>query len=156
MSKNQKLLLMLSIYSDSYFMKEALKEAQQAYQKGEVPVGAVIVCQNKIIARGHNLTEQLKDVTAHSEILAITAASEYLGSKYLDECTLYVTLEPCVMCAGAIQWAQLGKLVYGAADDKRGFMRFGKKMLHPKTKIEFGILSEECAGLLRQFFQSKR
>ncbi len=147
---------MLSIFSDDFFMKQALQEAEKAYEAGEVPVGAVVVCQNQIIARGYNQTEQLNDVTAHAEIIALTAAANYLGSKYLDDCTLYVTLEPCVMCAGALAWAQLDRLVYGAPDDKRGFMRFGKTLLHPKTKLEYGILSEECSSLLKVFFKTKR
>ncbi|HMN88540.1 MAG TPA: nucleoside deaminase [Saprospiraceae bacterium] len=147
---------MLSIFSDDFFMKQALQEAEKAYEAGEVPVGAVVVCQNQIIARGYNQTEQLNDVTAHAEIIALTATANYLGSKYLDDCTLYVTLEPCVMCAGALAWAQLDRLVYGAPDDKRGFMRFGKTLLHPKTKLEYGILSEECSTLLKVFFKTKR
>ncbi len=147
---------MLSIFSNDFFMKQALREAEKAYEAGEVPVGAVVVCQNQIIARGYNQTEQLNDVTAHAEIIALTAAANYLGSKYLDDCTLYVTLEPCVMCAGALAWAQLDRLVYGAPDDKRGFMRFGKTLLHPKTKLEYGILSEECSSLLKAFFKTKR
>lgn len=137
-------------------MREALKEAHAAYQAGEIPVGAIVVCENRIIARGRNTTELLNDVTAHAEILAITAAANYLNSKYLTGCTLYVTLEPCVMCAGAIFWSQLDRLVFGAADEKRGFLRFGKELLHPKTKTEYGILHEECGQLLRQFFQEKR
>ena len=121
-------------------MRQALNEAKKAYDAGEVPVGAVIVCDGRIIARGFNQTERLSDVTAHAEIIALTAATEYLGSKYLDECDLYVTLEPCPMCAGALAWAQLKRLVFAASDDKRGFMRFGKEMLHPKTKLlYFGI-----------------
>jgi tRNA(adenine34) deaminase len=147
---------MLSIFSDDHFMREALKEAHAAYQAGEIPVGAIVVCENRIIARGRNTTELLNDVTAHAEILAITAAANYLNSKYLTGCTLYVTLEPCVMCAGAIFWSQLDRLVFGAADEKRGFLRFGKELLHPKTKTEYGILHEECGQLLRQFFQEKR
>lgn len=147
---------MLSIHSDEHFMKQALKEAEKAYELGEVPVGAVVVCQNQIVARGHNLTEQLGDVTAHAEIIALTAAANYFGSKYLDDCTLYVTLEPCVMCAGALAWAQLGRLVYGAADDKRGFMRFGKGLLHPKTKVAYGISADECGLLMKAFFKTKR
>jgi tRNA(adenine34) deaminase len=147
---------MLSIFSDDFFMKQALQEAEKAYEAGEVPVGAVMVCQNQIIARGYNQTEQLNDVTAHAEIIALTAAANYLGSKYLDDCTLYVTLEPCVMCAGALAWAQLDRLVYGAPDNKRGFMRFGKILLHPKTKLEYGILSKECSLLLKAFFKTKR
>ncbi len=147
---------MLSINSDIHYMEQAIKQAKVAALKGEVPVGAIIVSENKIIARAHNQTELLKDVTAHAEIIAITAAANFMGSKYLNECTLYVTLEPCVMCGGALQWAQLGRIVYGAADDKRGFMRFGKKILHPKTKIEYGVMEEECRELLQEFFQKKR
>lgn len=147
---------MLSIHSDVYFMKQALMEAQKAFEKGEVPVGAVVVCDNQIIARGHNQTQLLNDVTAHAEMIAITAAADHLGNKYLNDCTLYVTLEPCPMCGGAIGWAQLGKIVYGATDDKRGFMIYGKRMLHPKTKVEFGIQQKECAALLTSFFDKKR
>lgn len=147
---------MLSIHTDEYFMQQAFKEAEKAYASGEVPVGAVIVCQNQIIARSHNQTELLNDVTAHAEIVALTAATSYLNSKYLTDCTLYVTLEPCVMCAGALAWAQLERLVYGAPDDKRGFMRFGKELLHPKTTTEFGILAEQCSSLLRAFFAARR
>ncbi|MEL6943539.1 MAG: nucleoside deaminase [Bacteroidota bacterium] len=121
-----------------------------------MPVGAVIVANNRIIARAHNRTERLKDVTAHAEIIALTAASEYLGSKYLTDCTLYVTLEPCIMCAGALAWSQLTRLVYGASDDKRGFMRYGKALLHPKTKVEYGILMEECSDLMQTFFAARR
>lgn len=138
-------------------MQQALAEAHKAYEAGEIPVGAVVVCENRIIARAHNQTEQLTDVTAHAEILALTAASNHLGSKYLTECTLFVTLEPCVMCAGALAWAQLGRLVYGASDEKRGFMLFGgKKLLHPKTKVELGVLENDSAMLLKAFFRSKR
>jgi tRNA(adenine34) deaminase len=147
---------MISVFNDSYFMKQALLEAQAAFQADEIPVGAVVVCRDRIIARAHNQTELLTDVTAHAEILAITAAANALGSKYLDECTLYVTLEPCPMCAGALAWAQLGRLVYGAVDEKRGFMRFGKGMLHPRTKLEYGILQAECSELMVSFFQRKR
>lgn len=147
---------MLSITSDEHFMRQALRQAQQAVDLGEIPIGAVVVCQNQIIARGYNQTEQLKDVTAHAEIIALTAAANFLGGKYLPQCTLYVTLEPCVMCAGALAWAQLGRLVYGAADDKRGFMRFGRELLHPKTKVEFGVLHDDCARLLTTFFQGRR
>ena len=129
---------------DEYFMRQALAEAQRAALAGEVPVGAVVVCDGRIIARGHNQTERLNDVTAHAEIIALTAATEYLGSKYLDECALFVTLEPCVMCAGALAWAQLGRLVYAASDDKRGFMRFGKELLHPRTRLKWGILQDEA------------
>ncbi len=147
---------MLSVFSDEHYMKQALQEAQIAFEKGEVPVGAVVVCENRIIARAHNQTEKLNDVTAHAEILAITAAAENLGSKYLNDCTLYVTLEPCIMCAGALTWAQIGRIVYGASDDSKGFMRFGKRLLHPKSKVEFGILNSDCSLLLKAFFKSKR
>ena len=147
---------MQSSLSDAFFMKQALAEAQKAYEEGEIPVGAVVVCDNRVIARAHNQTERLNDVTAHAEIVALTAAADYLGSKYLDECTLYVTLEPCVMCAGALAWAQLGRLVYAASDDKRGFMRFGKELLHPKTKLELGIMQDDCGDLIKRFFKEKR
>ena len=147
---------MQSSLSDAFFMKQALAEAQKAYDEGEIPVGAVVVCDNRVIARAHNQTERLNDVTAHAEIVALTAAADYLGSKYLDECTLYVTLEPCVMCAGALAWAQLGRLVYAASDDKRGFMRFGKELLHPKTKLELGIMQDDCSDLIKRFFKEKR
>jgi len=147
---------MLSIFSEEHFMQQAYVEAQTAYESGEVPVGAIVVAKNQIIARAHNQTERLGDVTAHAEILAITAASEHLGGKYLSDCTLYVTLEPCIMCAGALAWAQLGKLVYGAADEKRGFMRYGRELLHPRTQLSYGILEEECTRLLKDFFAKKR
>jgi tRNA(adenine34) deaminase len=148
---------MLSVYSDTYFMQQALAEAQKAFELGEIPVGAVIVCDNRIIARAHNQTEQLTDVTAHAEILAITAASSYLGSKYLPDCTIFVTLEPCVMCAGALAWAQMGRVAFGATDEKRGFMKYGgKTLLHPKTKLELGILEQECGTLMTAFFHPKR
>lgn len=147
---------MLTVYDDTYFMRQALLEAKRAFAAGEIPVGAVVVSQERIIARGHNQTEQLTDVTAHAEIIALTAAANFLGAKYLNSCTLYVTLEPCVMCAGALAWAQLGRIVYGAADEKRGFMRHGRELLHPKTKLEFGILHEECAALMTQFFKQRR
>lgn len=138
-------------------MREALKEAQKAFEEDEIPVGAIVVCNNKIIARAHNLTERLNDVTAHAEMQAITAAANYLGGKYLNECTLYVTLEPCVMCAGALAWSQLGKLVFGSSDTKRGFNLINEnKILHPKTEVVSGILQEECGNLLRSFFQKKR
>lgn len=141
---------------DNHYMKLALQEAQQAYNAGEVPVGAVVVCKDRVIARAHNLTETLTDVTAHAEMQAITAASSVLGGKYLNECTLYVTVEPCVMCAGAIGWSQLGKLVYGAADEKRGYTQFAPKALHPKTTVMGGIMAKECAELMKDFFASKR
>jgi len=147
---------MLSVYTDEYFMKQAILEAQKAADSGEIPVGAVIVCQNTIIARAHNQTERLHDVTAHAEIIAITAASEYLQNKYLTDCTLYVTLEPCVMCAGAIHWSRITRVVYGASDEKRGFMRFGKELLHPKTKLEYGVSHEICSTILREFLEKKR
>ena len=144
------------MFTDEYFMREALKEARKAYDLDEVPVGALIVCNNRIIGRGHNLTERLTDVTAHAEMQAFTAAANHLGAKYLDECTLYVTLEPCVMCAGAAYWTQIGKIVYGAADEKRGYTLTGASILHPKTTVVQGILAGECAELLKEFFKTKR
>ena len=147
---------MLSVHSYIHFMKQAILEANKAFEKGEIPVGAVVVCENQIIARAHNQTQLLNDVTAHAEMLAITAAADHLGNKYLHDCTLYVTLEPCPMCAGAAGWAQFGKIVYGANDDKNGFMIYGKRMLHPKTKVEFGISHQECAELMTSFFEKKR
>lgn len=144
------------ILNDEYFMRQALVEATKAYDKGEIPVGAVVVCQERIIARSHNLTQTLNDVTAHAEMQAITAAANILGGKYLDECTLYVTLEPCPMCAGALFWAQLSKLVFGASDEKRGFYKYAPLLLHPKTKIDFGILEEDCSSLLKEFFKNNR
>lgn len=141
---------------DNYYMKLALAEAQVAKEKNEVPVGAVIVCNDRIIAKAHNLTETLTDVTAHAEMQAITAASEYIGGKYLNQCTLYVTVEPCVMCAGAIAWAQMGRLVYGASDEKRGFTVFAPQALHPKTQVLGGVMKEECAVLMKEFFQERR
>ena len=146
----------MEVYGDEYFMKLALQEAQKAADLGEVPIGAVIVSGDQLLARCHNSTELLKDVTAHAEILAITAAAQFLGSKYLVDCTLFVTVEPCVMCAGALRWAQVSRVVYGAADDKAGFMRYGKELLHPRTQLEMGIMMEESAGLLKTFFLSKR
>ena len=143
-------------YSDESFMREALKEAKKAFEADEVPVGAVIVCKNKIIARAHNYTEHLNDVTAHAEMQAFTSASAYLGGKYLPECTLYVTLEPCVMCAGASFWTQIGKIVYGAVDEKRGYSLINKTLLHPKTKVISGILEKECRELIKDFFKQKR
>jgi tRNA(adenine34) deaminase len=141
---------------DERFMREALKEAKRAYEKDEVPIGAVIVCDGIIIARGHNLTEQLTDVTAHAEMQAFTSASNYLGGKYLLECTLYVTIEPCIMCAGAAFWTQITRVVYGATDPKRGFMTVGTRLLHPKTKISSGILEADCSILLKTYFEGKR
>ncbi|OIP81778.1 MAG: tRNA-specific adenosine deaminase [Porphyromonadaceae bacterium CG2_30_38_12] len=142
--------------SDSYYMEQALIEAKQALARNEVPIGAVIVCEGRIIARGHNLTETLNDVTAHAEIQAITAASEFLGGKYLINCSLYVTVEPCVMCAGALGWAQITRIVYGAADAKRGFTRFAPNALHPKTTVSSAVLEKECSALLKDFFKVKR
>lgn len=141
---------------DEVFMKEALREAQKALEQGEVPIGAVIVAGGRIIGRGHNLTERLNDVTAHAEMQAFTAAANYVGGKYLPECTLYVTIEPCVMCAGAAYWTQVGRIVFGALDAKRGFSLFGKKMLHPKTTVTHGVLEQECAALVTSFFRNKR
>ena len=146
---------MENLFDDTYFMKKALQEAQAAFDKGEVPVGAVVVTDNRIIARAHNLTETLNDVTAHAEMQAITAASTYLGGKYLINCTLYVTLEPCQMCAGALYWSQISQIVYGARDEQRGFFNL-KTKLHPKTKIEGGVLAEQSAELLKRFFIEKR
>jgi tRNA(adenine34) deaminase len=143
-------------FDDAYFMKQALLQAKEASLKDEVPVGAVIVSGNQIIARAHNYTQALNDVTAHAEMQAFTAASDYLGGKYLNECTLYVTLEPCVMCGGAAYWTQLKKLVYGAKDEKRGFSTLAQNILHPKTEIESGLLQEECSKLLSDFFKRKR
>ena len=141
---------------DIRYMKMALDEASKAYEQGEVPVGAVVVCQGRVIARAHNLTETLPDVTAHAEMQAITAAANYLGGKYLNECTLYVTVEPCVMCAGALGWAQTKRVVFGAADEKRGFQRFAPQALHPKTEVASGVMADECAALMKAFFSSRR
>jgi len=144
------------ILNDEYFMREALKEAQRAFEEDEIPIGAVVACRNKVIARAHNLTERLNDVTAHAEMQAFTSAANFLGGKYLDECTLYVTIEPCVMCAGAGYWAQLAKVVFGARDEKRGFLITGKNILHPKTALSGGVLEQECAALIKEFFKKKR
>ena len=141
---------------DNFYMKQALEEAKTAFNEDEIPIGAVIECGGRIIARAHNLTERLTDVTAHAEMQAITAAAEYLGGKYLTECTLYVTVEPCVMCAGALGWAQVGRIVYGASDEKRGFERLGRSMLHPKTEVTAGVRGEECGELVKEFFRKKR
>ena len=141
---------------DTYYMKQALTEAVKAAEQGEVPVGAVVVCRDRIIGRGHNLTETLNDVTAHAEMQAVTAAANTLGGKYLNECTLYVTVEPCVMCAGAIGWAQLARVVFGAGDEKRGYRRFAPQVLHPKTEVECGVLAGECIALMKDFFAKKR
>lgn len=143
-------------FSHEYFMKQALQQAQQAFDKDEVPVGAVVVCKNQIIARAHNLTETLHDPTAHAEMQAFTSASDYLGGKYLNECTLYVTLEPCHMCAGASYWVQIGKIVFGASDIKRGVNTLQHSILHPKTEIIGGIMAKESEALLQTFFKSKR
>lgn len=143
-------------FTDEYFMQIALKEAVYAFEEDEVPVGALVVANNKIIGKGYNQTERLKDVTAHAEMLAITAASNYLGSKFLEECTLYVTLEPCLMCAAALRWARIGRLVYGATDDKGGFTLIKQSVLHPKTEVAHGILANECGALLTDFFRAKR
>ena len=141
---------------DERYMRQALEEARLAFQKDEVPVGAVVVCRGRIIARAHNLTELLCDVTAHAEMQAVTAAASALGGKYLDACTLYVTVEPCVMCAGALGWSQLGRLVYGAADPKRGYHVYAPQALHPRTEVRSGVLEEECSTLMRDFFKRKR
>lgn len=146
---------MENIFTDEYFMKKALQEAQIAFDKGEIPVGAIIVVENRVIARSHNLTEMLNDVTAHAEMQSITAAANFLGGKYLKNCTLYVTLEPCQMCAGALYWSQISKIVFGARDEQRGFMTLGTK-LHPKTAVEFGVLEEEASSLMKRFFVEKR
>lgn len=144
------------MFSDDYYMKQALAEAQKAYDRDEVPVGCVVVCNDRIIARGHNLTEMLNDVTAHAEMQAITAAAGFLGGKYLTDCTLFVTLEPCVMCAGALGWSQISRIVYGASDEKRGFSRFAPLALHPRTIVSSGVMAEECSSLIKQFFLQKR
>lgn len=146
---------MINLFNDEYFMKKALQEAKIAFDRNEVPVGAVIVLDNKIIARAHNLTETLTDVTAHAEMQAFTAASDFLGGKYLKNCTLYVTLEPCQMCAGASYWTQISKIVYGASEPKRGFVNLGTT-LHPKTRVIGGVLEKDCSQLLKQFFFNKR
>lgn len=146
----------MNIFTPEYFMRQAIAEAQKAFEEGEVPVGAVVVVNNQIIAKAHNQTERLRDVTAHAEMLAITAASEYLGSKYLNNCTLYVTLEPCPMCAGALSWSKLGKIVFAAADVKKGFSLIENSLLHPKTIVEKGVLATECQELLQAFFKDKR
>ncbi len=144
------------IFNDTYFMKMAFREAEIALEKDEIPVGAVVVLNNMVIGRGHNLTQTLQDVTAHAEMQAITAASNHIGAKYLSDCTLYVTLEPCVMCAGAIAWAQLGKLVFGASDPKKGFSNIKHNILHPKTLVTGGIMEQECSQILTEFFNTKR
>ena len=147
---------MINPFNDDYFMQQALLEAKKALSFDEVPVGAVIVIKDRIIARGHNLTERLNDVTAHAEMLAITAAAEYLGSKYLKECTMYVTLEPCAMCSGALYWSQIERVVIGAMDEKRGASKFTPRMYHPKTLVENGVMENQCSSLLKEFFLQKR
>lgn len=147
---------MMNIMTDFDYMKQALVEAKKAFEKDEVPIGAVVVCKGRIIARAHNLTEMLNDVTAHAEMQAITAAANNIGGKYLNDCTLYVTVEPCPMCAGAIGWSQLGKLVYGAEDEKRGYHRYAPDVLHPKTEVVSGVCADEATALMKEFFKSKR
>jgi tRNA(adenine34) deaminase len=147
--------MILHPFTDDYFMKKALQEAEMAFEKGEIPVGAIIVIDNKVIARGHNLTEMLNDVTAHAEMQTITAAANFLGGKYLVGCTLYVTLEPCQMCAGALYWSQISKIVFGASDTHRGFEKMGTQ-LHPKTTVVRGVMAEEAADLMKRFFASRR
>src|SRR5690554_4562163 len=146
----------IQLFDDNYFMKQALNEANTAFDKDEIPIGAVIVQNNQIIARAHNLTETLHDVTAHAEMQAFTAAANYIGGKYLKDCTLYVTVEPCIMCAGAAYWTQLTRLVYGTADSKRGFSSIQQPLLHPRTEVQGGVLREECAELIQSFFRNKR
>lgn len=141
---------------DEKYMRAAIAEAQEASADGEVPVGAVVVCKGRLIAKGHNMTERLHDPTAHAEMIALTAATEALGSRYLDECTLYVSLEPCPMCAAALNWAQLGKLVYGASDPKRGYSLFSPSLLHPRTEVASGVMAEECSALVSDYFKEKR
>ena len=143
------------IFTDEYFMKKALVEAENAFEKGEIPVGAIIVVENRVIARSHNLTEMLHDVTAHAEMQAITAAVNFIGGKYLKDCTLYVTLEPCQMCAGALYWSQISKIVFGARDEQRGFMTLGTQ-LHPKTEVVSGVMADQCAQLMKDFFKKRR
>lgn len=147
---------MIHPFDDEYFMRKALAEAEQAFQEGEIPVGAVVVCQNKIIARAHNQTEKLSDVTAHAEMLAITSATGWLGGKYLTGCTMFITLEPCVMCAGALGWSQIDRIVWGAPDPRRGFLKYAPEVLHSKTIFTSGILATECETLMKQFFSAKR
>lgn len=155
-TKTKELMAELKLFTDEYFMKKALEQAQMAFDRNEVPVGAVVVFGNQIISRAYNLTETLNDVTAHAEMQAFTAAADFIGGKYLSDCTLYVTLEPCVMCAGAAYWTQLSKIVFGAFDPKRGFSKTGNQLLHPKTEVVGGILEHECSQLLQTFFKNKR
>lgn len=158
MTKEEDRLLKAQLLArrDEDFMRRALVEAQAAYDAGEIPVGAIVVCNDRIISRAHNLTETLHDVTAHAEMQAITSAANHLGGKYLADCTLYVTVEPCVMCAGALGWSQISRIVYGAADEKRGFVQYAPKALHPKTTVVGGVLAAECAELMRKFFKERR
>lgn len=145
-----------NILNDEYYMRQALNEARQAFDKGEVPIGAIVVCKGRIIARGHNLTETLNDVTAHAEMQAITAAANVLSGKYLTDCILYVTIEPCPMCAGGLLWSQISKIVYGAKDEKKGYSVFSPSILHPKTEVVSGVMEDECASLMKEFFKQKR
>jgi len=147
---------MIQVFNDEYFMRKALDEAKVAFNLGEIPVGCVVVCNNQIIARSHNLTERLTDVTAHAEMQAITAAANQLGGKYLTDCTVYVTVEPCPMCAGALAWAQTKKVVFGARDEKRGYSLFSPTLMHPKTEVVAGVIEEECSRLMKLFFANKR
>lgn len=146
----------LSIYSDDHFMREAIKQAEIAFEEKEIPVGAVVVCNNKIIARAYNQTEKLNDSTAHAEMIALTAAFNYLGGKYLPDCSIYITLEPCIMCAGALYWSQIGKIIFGAPDQKRGYRTVKSEILHPKTEVIEGILAEDCKQILDKFFNTIR
>ncbi|WP_425390324.1 nucleoside deaminase [Ekhidna sp.] len=146
----------LSIYSDEHFMKQALNEAQNAFDEGEIPIGAVVVCENKMIAKDHNRVERLNDATAHAEMLAITAAQNHMGSKYLNECTLFVTLEPCSMCAGGLFWTQIGRVVIGALDKDRGFSNYSQDIIHPKTDLKLGVMANECELLIKDFFKNIR
>ena len=145
-----------SVYSDEHFMKQALKEAEAAFEEGEIPIGAVVVCENKIIAKDHNRVERLNDATAHAEMLALTAAQNHLGSKYLNECTLFVTLEPCSMCGGGLYWTQVGRVVIGALDKERGFSKYSKNIIHPKTELKLGVMASECEVLIKDFFRKIR
>ncbi len=146
----------MQVRDDIYYMKMALKEAAYAYEEDEVPIGALVVCNNQVIGKGYNQVEKLIDVTAHAEMLALTAASNYLGSKFLEQCTLYVTIEPCLMCATALRWARIGRIVYGADEPKSGFTTLNKQVFHPATEITSGVLADECAELMKQFFKEKR
>jgi len=155
-SKEEKNTGFMEIFSDEYFMKEALKEARKAFDAEEIPIGAVITCDNRIVAKAHNLTERLNDVTAHAEMQAFTSAAENLGGKYFRDCTLYVTVEPCLMCAGASYWAQIGRIVYGCRDEKKGFQNVSAPVLHPKTKLVGGVMEEEARILMQEFFKKRR